>query len=92
MEPQYRRFVIKGTKAQQRDLEKLIEKKHLSREDLILILHTIAFRNPCFDTLMKQSLKTRHPIFYEILWYVSAVLGGVVLALVIAFGLHYCFN
>lgn len=51
MEPQYRRFVIKGTDAQEKELEKLIEKKHLSREDLILILHTMAFRDPCFDTL-----------------------------------------
>lgn len=92
MEPQYRRFVIKGTKAQQKDLEKLIEKKHLSREDLILILHTIAFRDPGFDTLVKPALKTRHPVFHEVIWSAGAVLGGIVLVMVITYGLYYCFN
>ena len=53
MQTEYRRFVIIGTAEQQKALETLIEIRGLSREDLILILHTLALRNPSFDTLAK---------------------------------------
>jgi hypothetical protein len=50
---EFRRFVLKGTNDQQENLKKLISEKELSREDLILILHTMAFRDPSYDTLSK---------------------------------------
>lgn len=53
MDQEFRRFVLKGTPAQQADLKKLIRLKGLTREDITLILHTIAFRNQDSDTLAK---------------------------------------
>lgn len=53
MESEYRRFILKGTPEQQMAAEKLIEAKNLTRDDLILILHTMAFRDPSFDTLVQ---------------------------------------
>jgi hypothetical protein len=53
MKPEYRRFILKGTRRQQKALMNLIKSKNLSRKELILILHTIAFRHPSSDTLMR---------------------------------------
>jgi hypothetical protein len=53
MQSEYRRFVITGSPEQQKALEELVSTKKLSREDITLILHTMAFRDPSFDTLSK---------------------------------------
>lgn len=48
---EYRRFKIIGTTEQKQQLEELLQMKKLSRDDLTLILHTMVFRDPHFDTL-----------------------------------------
>ena len=48
---EYKRFRLRGAKEQKQAVEKLITEKHLSRDDLALILHTLAFRDPHFDIL-----------------------------------------
>lgn len=50
MESEFRRFIIKGTPEQQKALEMLIQTKGLTREDVTLILQTVAFRGQDFDT------------------------------------------
>lgn len=56
MEHEFRRFKISGTEEQRVALLKLLDEKQLTRDDLTLILHTMAFRDPCYDTL-SQSLR-----------------------------------
>ena len=53
MQSEYRRFTITGSPEQQKALKELISTKELSREDITLILHTMSFLDPSFDTLPK---------------------------------------
>ncbi len=46
---EFRRFVISGNPNQREALEELIQTKGLTREDVILILQTVAFRGQDFD-------------------------------------------